>query len=338
MKIDVKAVKKALIIQLSCLGDIIQATPALRALREAGVEVHFLCSKWVSELVDMIPHVSKKYEVNQLKTGSMLGAIPKLRAEKYDLIINFHRDMKSYLFAALLGARYRAGFNWKGQGLFLTDKFPFEPGLHEGKRYLSVVEGLGFPAKGPATFIKASAPEAKTKGAVRVGLFPGGGKNPGTVMTTKRWPVGNFVELAQKLEKEKKQVFFFGSIIDNDVLDEAKFRMPNAALIITKDLKELANKISGMDVFVAGDTGPLHMSAALGVKTIGLFGPSSPELVGPPGAHVINLWDKISCAPCYEPESVHKKEFLECGDNVCMKGISVEMVLDSIEKLIRTNQ
>jgi ADP-heptose:LPS heptosyltransferase len=328
-------IKKALVIKLCCIGDIIQATPALRSLSESGVEVNFLCNKWVSELVDMVPYVKKKFEVNQSDAGSVIKTIRELRREKYDLVINLHRDIKSYVFLFILGARYRAGFKWKGRGSFLTHSFRFDEKAHESKRYSGIVEGLGFSPGGGQTSITAPAPDKKEKGKIRIGLFPGGGKNPGTVMTTKRWPVENFVELAGKLGKDKKQIFFFGSIIDNDVLDNVKCRMPDAELIITNTLKELANKISGMDVFIAGDTGPLHMAAALGVKAIGLFGPSSPELVGPPGEHVINIRGDASCAPCYEPGTVHKKGFLKCADNVCMKNISVKMVLEGIEKLLK---
>jgi heptosyltransferase II len=338
-ELDVTGIKKILAIKLCCIGDIIQATPALRALKANGAEVHFLCNEWVSDLVDMIPFVSKKFVINTKNPVNVLKTISLLRKEKYDLVVNFHRNVSSNLFAAALGAKYRAGFDWNGKGVFLTHKIPFLSNEHEGMRYLSVVEALGYKRQGIHTEIKApEMPSAKGLiGKLKAGLFPGGGKNPGTVMVTKRWPAENFVKLAQELDKKDFTVYFFGGEIDKDVISDLESRIPNLKKIMTKDLKELAYYIAEMDVFVAGDTGPLHMSAALGTPTVGLFGPSSPLLVGPPGGHVINIWKQTDCGPCYEPETVHLKEFLECKDNKCMQAIGVDEVADAVETLAGKN-
>jgi hypothetical protein len=55
---------------------------------------------------------------------------------------------------------------------------------------------------------------------------------------------------------------------------------------------------------------------------------------GARGKNSLNLWEKADCAPCYEPGTVHKKEFLKCADNVCLQGIAVGMVLEKIEDLL----
>jgi ADP-heptose:LPS heptosyltransferase len=327
--------RKVLVIKLCCIGDIIQTTPALRALKDSGTEVHFLCNRWASDVVDMVPFVSKKYVMDHSSIVSLAGTIGKLRAEKYDLVINFHRDLKSYIFAAMLGSKYRAGFNWKGQGMFLTHPFVFDEKAHEGKRYLSVVEGLGYKASGINTGITPRHKPATDGGRVKIGFFPGGGKNPGTVMTTKRWPVEKFVKLAAGLKKY--EIYIFGGKTDADVTAPLLSEINGSIPVVTKDLKELADAIADMDVFIAGDTGPLHMSAALGVNTVGLFGPSSPELVGPPGEHAVNIWGRTGCAPCYVPGNVYKKEFLKCKDNICMKSISTDEVRSAVEKLLASS-
>jgi ADP-heptose:LPS heptosyltransferase len=330
-----KKFKKVLLIKLCCIGDIIQATPAMRAVAATNAEIHYLCIDWVKDLVDMIPFVSKKFVINTSNITSVISTIAALRKEKYDLVINFHRDTKSYVFSALLGAKHRAGFDWKGQGWFLNSRFNFDSCMHESLRYLSIVIGLGYEPRGEETEIKVPASHGRyeIKGKKKIGLFPGGGKNPGTTMTTKRWPIESFTELAGKLQTSGYTVHFIGGELDRDVLANAELRIKNAEFIITKDLKELAGVLSSMDVVVAGDTGPLHMAAALGVKTIGLFGPTSAALVGPRNGKNINIWKKIECAPCYEPGTVHYGEYLKCTDNRCMKEISVGEVADAIEKL-----
>ncbi|HRU38702.1 MAG TPA: glycosyltransferase family 9 protein [Candidatus Goldiibacteriota bacterium] len=321
---------KVLVVKLCCIGDIIQATPALRAVSSSGAKVHFLCSKWVSELVDMIPYVSVKKTVEKPGLLGMLSLLPGLKREKYDMVMNFHRDIKSVMFCAAIGAKVTAGFDWKGQGFLLNRKFVFDPKAHESARYLSVAEGLGFKAAGRETEIKAPFSRKKTPGKISIGLFPGGGKNPGTVMVTKRWPVRYYRELAARLIENGCGVYVFGGAMDRDVTSGIMAGAEGAVLVETGTLKELAGRMTEMDIFIAGDTGPLHMSAALGIRTIGLFGPTSPELVGPPGAHVVNIKGGADCAPCYLPETVHEKKFLECGDNKCMRDISVDRVLEEI--------
>ncbi|PKL91951.1 MAG: hypothetical protein CVV21_04165 [Candidatus Goldiibacteriota bacterium HGW-Goldbacteria-1] len=338
---DVTKIKKVLVIKLCCIGDIIQATPSLRALKEAGCEVHFLCIKWVSDLVDMIPYVDKKFVVASQSFPEMLKALPELRREKYDMIINFHRDVKSNLYIAALGAKYRAGFNWENKGIFLTHKFKFDPAQHEALRYLSVVKGAGFAVKENHTLIKApenTVVKFSLSGGLKAGLFPGGGKNPGTVMVTKRWPVSRFAELIDMLKEKNITPYILGGEIDIDVAEEIIKLRPDVKFLKTADLKQLAYVISKMDIFVAGDTGPLHMAAALGVKTIGLFGPSSADLVGVRGKHSVNIWQREKCSPCYIPETVHEKKFLNCTDNICMKNISVDTVFAEIKRLLESGE
>ncbi len=341
LQMDIKEIKKVLVIKLCCIGDIIQATPSLRALKEAGYEVHFLCIKWVSDLVDMVPFIDRKYVVESQSASEMLKIIPALRREKYDMIINFHRDIKSNIFAAVLGAKYRAGFNWNNKGVFLTHKCEFDPSQHEALRYLSVVKTAGFKVNEDHTQI--NAPEntginLNLAAGLKAGLFPGGGKNPGTVMVTKRWPVSKFAALIDMLKEKNITPYILGGEIDTDVAEEIIKLRPDVKFLKTADLKQLAYVISKMDVFVAGDTGPLHMAAALGVKTIGLFGPSSADLVGVRGKNSVNIWQREKCSPCYIPETVHKREFLKCTDNICMKNISAETVFAVITKILQKGE
>ena len=154
-------------------------------------------------------------------------------------------------------------------------------------------------------------------------------------MPSKRWPVQNFNALIKKLENAGRAVYVFGAPFDRAVMEEAA--KGTGAVLIERSLRDFAFYAGGMDVFISCDTGPLHIAAALGVKTIGLFGPTSPDVFGARGKNSINLWRRQDCAPCLEPGTVHKKEFLKCADNACMKNISVEIVLEAVEKLLKSN-
>jgi ADP-heptose:LPS heptosyltransferase len=333
-----QGIRKVLVVKLDSLGDIIQVTPSLRALKAACAEIHYLCSPWVSELVDMIPYVDKTHVFNQSTIGSIASTLLELRKEKFDLAVNFHRDVRSNLLVALTGARYRAGFNWKNQGVFLTNRFEFNEEIHESQRYLSIVEGLGFKHSDCSTHISRPVFEPIVydlkSGITKIGLFPGGGKNPGTVMTTKRWPVRYYIDLCGILAKSDVSVYLFGGEMDDDVTEPIVAAHPEVIRIRTSSLKEFAYYCAAMNIFVAGDVGPLHIAAALGVRTIGLFGPTSPALVAPPGKDNVYIWKRIPCSPCYLPGTVHAREFLKCSDNVCMKEISPDQVSAAITRMM----
>ncbi len=329
--------KKVLVVKLCCIGDIIQLTPALRALKAAGNEVHLVCVKWVKEIAQMVPFIDKIHVVGMNSPFGIASAVLKLRAEKYDLVINYHRDIKSYVFVSFLGGKHKAGFDWGMGKWFLDSSFEFDPKLHETQRYLSVTRGLNIADSGPNTELKA--PERTglshklVENKIRIGIFPAGGNNPGTVMAAKRWPAGSFNALIKKFEKEGIFVYVFGAGYDAPVINEAI--KGTSAEVIISGLVEMAFYVSRLDLFIACDTGPLHMAAALGVKTIGLYGPSSPEVFGAKGTNSVNIWEKIPCAPCYEPATVLKRGFLKCGDNICMKKITVEQVFDVAGKMLK---
>jgi heptosyltransferase-2/heptosyltransferase-3 len=91
-------------------------------------------------------------------------------------------------------------------------------------------------------------------------------------------------------------------------------------------IASLAGLMAHCSVMVTADTGPLHVAAALGLRTVALFGPTRPEVTGPRGqVKSIVIQKDAGCnrAPCYN---------LECPDNKCMKTITVEDVLSAIGK------
>ncbi|MCX8093178.1 MAG: glycosyltransferase family 9 protein [Candidatus Goldbacteria bacterium] len=326
--------KKALVIKLCCLGDIIQVIPTLKALKDNGYEIHYLCIEYVRPLLELIPSVDKIFTINTRSMISILKTIKELNKEKYDLIINLHRDLKSFIFISFIKSKLKVGFKWGISRFFLTKAFEFDCKIHESKRYLSIIEGIGLIVKTPTEKLKIpDTPQEKFEitGNKKIGLFPGGGVNPGTIMYTKRWPIENFIELSEMLIKDGFSVYIFGGLIDKPLIEKLKKAVSEVKDIMTAGIKDFVYYVSKMDVFIAPDTGPLHIAAAVGVKTIGLFGPSDPYLVAPLAPDSIYIKGTADCSPCYVPETVHRKEFLKCKDNICMKSITPEIVYEKIK-------
>jgi ADP-heptose:LPS heptosyltransferase len=335
-KTDAAKVKKVLVIKLCCIGDIVQTTPALRAFKEAGLEVHLLCSGWVKDIAALVPFIDRVHVMDSGSILSVISTLLRLRSEKFGLAVNFHRDLRSYIFMTLSGAKVRAGFEWKGAARFLDRAFKFDADQHETIRYLTVARGLGYAADKEYTQLSVDAvvlPGAE--GRLKIGVFPAGGSNPGMVVTAKRWPAEKFNALIRMFEEKNASVYVFGSGGDKPIVEDA-VKGTGAKIILTGGIREFASYAAGLDAFIASDTGPLHIAAALGIPTVGIFGPTSPEHFGARGIRSVNIYEKKICqkSPCLEPATVHNREFMNCTDNVCIKSITPENIMEAVESLL----
>lgn len=322
--------KKALVIKLSSIGDIVEISPAVRALVRAGYEVHHLCLPSMKNISAMIPGISGTIEMKEGLPG-IVRTLLLIRKEKYGIVFNFHRDAKSHIFCSLTGA-VSAGFKWGFFSFLLKIRTVFDSTIHDADRYLGVVKAAGAPPAGLYTEVKIPAKASNDidiKNGKRAGLFPGGAKNAGTVMMTKRWPRENFIETGKLLVEKGYDVYVFGGEMDRAEVEAVCRGIGRAKEVIT-GLEDFVFYVSKMDVFIAPDTGPLHLAAAAGVKTIGLYGPTSPANFGARGKNSINIYEGAECSPCYEPATVHKREFLKCRDNICMKKITPLKILENL--------
>jgi ADP-heptose:LPS heptosyltransferase len=90
----------------------------------------------------------------------------------------------------------------------------------------------------------------------------------------------------------------------------------------------MAGIIEQASVVVSGDTGPLHIAGALGVPTVGMFGPTDPATYGPQGEQHEVLSSTLSCSYC------HKKRCSK-GGGICMERISPEMVVQKVYEILK---
>ncbi|KKT19017.1 MAG: Glycosyl transferase family 9 [Candidatus Peregrinibacteria bacterium GW2011_GWA2_43_8] len=162
------------------------------------------------------------------------------------------------------------------------------------------------------------------------------GIHAGTAESAKyrAWPKENFAKLIQKLIIRDKtiRVVLTGSKGEHQTNEEImnmvedKKHVFNLAGVLS--FEEFISLFSYIDRFVSNDTGPMHLAAAQGCKTIGLFGPNLPLRFGPYGQTAIYHGDKLPCSPCI---NIHKGKFVKCkriknGCAECMRMIEVEEV------------
>lgn len=350
MKSKEENINSVLLIKLCCLGDIVFFTPVIENLRHnyPKIKITLLCSSWLKNItpylnnVDEVIYYEGPYKKSLVKRFfSTIKTILNLRAKKFDLTILGHRNNFYGLFAKLSGIKRRIGY--KGTK-YLTDAVDFNSEKHIIEKNLALLKPLNTKIVTTLTKLKKlkSTDEIRRNYKINtdrnvIGIFPFGGVNPGTDMKIKRWDYENYISLINILSKENFVILFDGREAGEKIENKNVENENIAIRTMDNDILSLCNE------FVSGDTGPLHIAAAFGVKTVSLFGPSDPELLKPLGSNNSLIWQKPACSPCYTPVTAAERAnskywrgntfICHTGTHICMKNITVEEVLNSINKL-----
>jgi lipopolysaccharide heptosyltransferase I len=305
---------KIAIVKLSSLGDVIHALPVARALRRGLRGVHLT---WIVEAreyallkghpdLDVVVPVDtrlwRRLIWRPAGARQVLGKVRRLRsrirAARFDVALDLQGLIKSGLLTAYTGAPLRIGFSADHCREALNCVFtnrrvrPPAEAVHVVDQYLALLAPLGV-RPGPAEFHIPIPPAAERRADDFLGEQ--GVKqrdllvaiNPGAGRASKRWPVEHFRRLADGLAQEPdvRILLLWGPDevhMARQIRDGLSAR---AILAPPTDLHELAALLHRSALMVANDTGPLHLAAALGTPSLGLFGPTRAERNGPYGRH-----------------------------------------------------
>jgi ADP-heptose:LPS heptosyltransferase len=149
---------------------------------------------------------------------------------------------------------------------------------------------------------------------------------------SKRWNLEKFAAVADKLIRERgaRIIIVWGPGEKEHAVKTANMCKGKVFLAPATSLKELGALISLCDMMIANDSGPMHIGAAVGTPTVGIFGPTSWKLQGPYGEkHASAYHSGLSCLGCNR---------LKCSSMECMNQLSVERVFDTVESVIRKNK
>lgn len=332
--------KNILIIKMSALGDVMHAIPCADALRNlyptARITwiVHPQFGAFIPEwpIVDEVMYFDKA-EFNKQSFSEKVKRIFALRRElrkrNFDLVIDLQGLFKSAVVAFLTGCPTRIGYNdmREGSGLISKAIHGKNDKGHVVQQYLDVIRFLGSPVEEP-TFPTPTLHAEKEKmrkillaknpsidWAKTVVLVPGAG------WATKEWPESHFAELADKLLADGQTVILAGGpaeLSKADIITNLVTEGKVINLIGKTSLRELAALMGITGTCVGGDTGPVHIAAAMGCRIIALFGPSSGHRAGPYGAKVIIISSSENCCPCFKRKCPLQKN--------CMSMITVDEV------------
>ncbi len=346
-------VKKILIMKFCCFGDLVFISPVIASfkLNYPDSKISLICSPWVKDIAPYFKDVDEviEYSLNEngsffAKLNSFFKLVLLLRGKKFDTVFLGHRNNAFGYLAKFSGIKNIFGFK---ETKFVNCGAPFNKNTYEPLRYLSVLEEQDL-----RTIKKLSLYQSKDINAVKksygldkkytVGLFPFGGINPGTNMDIKRWDIDKYIQLSEQLQKSYQG---FNVILIDGKGSSEKINKKTLCKVHTVDI----DLISACNIFVSGDTGPLHIASALNVNTVSIFGPSNPELIAPRNEYTTDavhevVWKNVYCSPCYTPETainrnseqwVNNKFICHTKTHECIKNITIKEVLEKIINIIK---
>ena len=332
--------KRILVVKLDHLGDVLLATPVFSNLRRAypNAELHALTGTWSRVVLEKHPDVNKVLEYNS-PTFCRIGQptplketfqlYQQLRHQKYDLLVELRGDWRIVCFALLRVTPRRLD----RAALQIANKLGFAQfsGTHEATRNLDVLKRAGIPTPTQTTIFSVTAEDKKwTSNFLAARQIdkerPLIAIHPGSPIPLKRWLPERYAELADWLIARKRaQILFVGVEDEIPIITEIQAGMQAQSVNIAgkTTLIQLASILHTCDVFIGNDSGPMHLAAAVGTQTIGLYGPGDPTRFGPAGVQCQTI-RRFDCPPCLGTTCRFGKEG-------CMPKIQVKDVIQVLE-------
>ena len=332
--------RKVLVVRLSSLGDIIHTLPAVHQLRRAlpKAQIHWVVKKKHHDLLqgnplldEVIPVDTDGWKgdpVSKETFSQVKGLAGRLQWEKYDLVVDFQGSIKSGLISYLTHSPFRLGFSPSCcreplSALFTNEWVTLRRGkYHKVEMYGDLLKGIGIEFPGlPAVCVRPPSDGGGIDNFLEreVGNHkPRVAINPGARWETKRWPLEYWSRLADFLQAQGAKVIIVWGPGEREMASEVGALMSFFPIIAPlTNLKQLLFLLSRVDLVIAGDTGPLHLAAAMGTPVIGLYGPTDPLLNGPYGQMERVIETDLSCRGCWKRV---------CTEGTCMRSISPEKV------------
>ena len=322
------------------IGDFVRCHSVVQLLKARWPEraVDILSSTLCAPLADYMPGV-RKTVVHDLPRGRLAYSeharlAEKLAPERYGTALIMSRKWKAALAPYLAGIPERVGFLGEMRLMLLNDIRPGE------KKYPTMAEqcaALALPRDSklsplPEPKLKASEAQRKSWRA-RTGVEKGGKRAvvlaPGSVWSSKRWPISHYARLASLLGERGYEIWIAGGRGEQPLAAEIRASVPSARDLTDLDLGDGALALGEADAAVTNDSGALHMAAAFGTPTLALFGPTDPAAWMPlnKSAKALLAPEPLDCRPC-------ARHVCPLGHHKCLVDLTPQAVLASVERAL----
>ena len=369
--VDPQALRRILVVKLADIGDLLTATPALRALRRRypTAQITALVTPHTASLLignDAVDHTmlfpkavfdDPRGLVRPWRAARAValvaGLAARLRREAFDAVALLHHlttpwgTSKYRALVRASGARVRAGLD-NGAGGFLTHRAQ-DRGFgarHEVDYWLDTVTALGATVSAPALELHLTAEELAAAdrrwsslgldGRSVVALHPGSG----AFSRAKRWPVARFAAVGDALALDGLAVAVVGGPEEASLAAQVRsaMAMPSVPLLGIPTPRDLAAALRRCTLFVGNDSGVMHCAATMGVPVVAVFGLSNHRAWGPypPDRHRVVRLD-LPCSPClYHGFGLGTPE--GCPARMCLNELEPNVVLAAARELLRSTE
>jgi len=338
---------------MSALGDIIHALPVLNYLHAVspGIEIDWVVEEPFLDALEGNPLVSRIHQV-RTKVWRKHPLFPAtirevrilkrtLRERNYDLVFDIQGNLKSGLVSRLSGAEQRIGFAREELQesvnlLFTTRQVPTRPGdKHVTDQYLRLVSvpfGRDFKGISYSTDIHTT-PEDDAAASALIATLADGLVflfHYGTTWQTKFWSEKGWIALGKEVlarYPESNVLLSWGNETERKVVTTLAAAIGDGARVIDRyPLKGFIALLKKVDLVVGGDTGPVHLAAAVGTPTVSFYRASNGKRSGPRGKGHAIIQSPLHCARCFRTECDKDAE--------CRESIKVETLAKEIEGLL----
>jgi len=347
---------KILAIRLGALGDVLNVFPAIRGLKAAmpEAEVSWLVEETAAPLVQANTDIAKvfvmprrRWQAAMFRPGKLLPLplevrrfIRQIKEEKYNVVLDFQSALKSGVLGILINVPRRIGFapphGREMSHLFATErvKLPSRTrGMPRALKNLALVRALAPQAQCGKAKLNFSAEDSAFADAlirqVRGSAQHVIAMHPGTsdFGSFKRWPADRYAQVARLLRDKARATTLVTWGPDERPLAERVAALSQGAATLAPEtsLTQLAELIRRLDLFIASDTGPLHLAAVLGRPVVAIFGPKDPIIYGPYGCPSRIVRKDLDCAPCRKRR---------CRRVDCIMKIQPDEVFDAAARML----
>jgi len=346
---------KILILRLSAVGDVIRTLPAVKALKE---HTPYSSITWIVEEpsqaflesqpeIDEVILFPRKRWTKGIKSLRGIGGTIKemwaliidLRRRRFDVVLDFHGILKSGLLSFLSGSPKRVGYDRRstkeGNCLFsnVKVKLPKER-ISRFQRNLTLLKGVGLEVRELQYNLHISTEDREYVesffNTLSVSLKrPLIAIHPGTSPKAlfKRWMPDQYAQLADRLVRELNAgVLLTWGTEELEWVEGIRKEMNEPSLLgpKTQSLTQLGEVYRHCDLYIGGDTGPMHIASLMGIPVVVIYGPTDPIENEPFGNH-IKVRKEVGCSPCHK---------YSCKELVCIKTISADEVFKATKEIL----
>lgn len=341
------SVKKILLLRVDQIGDVMMTLPAVSVLREnfPAARIDMLVSAEAQPLVAQSGLVDRALiflhnwfhassgPARMLREAGVLAKI--IRANQYDLAIDFRGDVRNILLLKAAGVRHIVGYGITGGGFLLDYEGPYSFREHPVRQNIGLLRGVNISMPEEVSFKLPVSPVARREfwsrmtavnektPALRVVIHPEAG------YPSKQWPADYFKELIRGLRgRPGTEIVAIGVQTDFDFSDPPGTGQGLVDLRGKTSIADLPVLIESADLYIGNDSGPAHIAAACGVQVLVIFSGANDAALWHPWTDRLHLETfRVPCSPC-------ESRVCPLGHHDCLRKITPQRVLTEANRIL----